>query len=696
MNIRSAIFTCASVAALICASSLPLSAQEGKKQALLDVAELKALQQEAGALGRAVREAAKEPLSFAPDAASVVALAKKERDAEALFDWVRGLVRLEPYAGILRGPQGALESGAGNAAEIAGLLASLCRLAGWEVRIIKGTLSEEAARAALELVVGRAKLEGELGEETAWQPSARHLDALKEHTWVEIRREDQQEWLVLDPVTSEMVGITGGKATGATLKEAKQDSGVELVLEAELDNGGKRVLAELKGDLSEVAYKAVTLRFEPEPRLKDAIRVSVRVDDKVTRGEAFSRDAVSLMTLRITSRVGRRREQSEQTLYRRGVGAEGAISADQLHVALAILPGWTTDAMVARIGEQELVRATDTIGAWAGLRVDSAGRQDVDMVFRKKSAEMLDHAAAVIPWALARHIDRVTPRAAATFGVAPIITTPRVFVAATTRRGARFVVEGMLHGDGTDAAVAKGLPDVMARGFLTYYGPLEDAIIGATLSPLSSKAPTTMRGLLEGQGQLTAILGDKGFKEGFKGPVKARQLIERLVQQSGGLALVGASPREGRAGWWYVDPVTGTMRAMRYHGLFEDSADEEARGDQTAEARAVLVFAVRIASTWLTALRGMESMDEVACGALRDAVKLGGEVCGGKLRVDVSSCIAGPKPLKGGDPLAIHVPTCAEVAEPVACGATIAQALLSGGLTLRGATPQAAPLTCAP
>jgi hypothetical protein len=675
--------------------AVPAWAQEGKK-ATLEPGQLKTLREEALGLRDAVVRAAKEPAAFTPDEAPVVAHAKKLNDPEILFDWVRGLVRLEPYEGILRGPRGALESGAGNAAEIAGLLAMLCRDAGWEVRLIHGTLTEAAAKAALEQVVGRAKLAGELGQETSWQPAARHLDALRDHTWVEVRRDGQQGWLTLDPVTSEMIGITGGKSTGATLKTAKQDSEMALVLEAELDNGGKRVLAEIKGELGELAYKPLTMRFEPEPRLKGAMRVNARVGDKVIKGDAFNRDVVRLLTLRIISRVGRRRDQSEQVMYRRGVGAEGALGADQLHIAMAVLPGWTTDPMVGRIGEQELVRAAQTVADWAQLRTDSNGRPDVEMVFNKKISEMLDHGAAVVPWALARHIDRVTPRAAASFGVAPILAGPRVFVVATTRRGQRFVVEGQLHADGTDAAVAKGLPEVMGRGFLTYYGPLEDALIGATLKPLSATTPTTLRSLLGEQTLLTAHMGGaKELKDSFKGPVMARKLIERLVQQTGGLALVSANPREGRLGWWFVDPLTGGLRAMRYHGLFED-VEAEPIEDQAAQARAVLIFIARVASTWLTALRGMEAMDQVACEAMQETVRLGSGVCDGKVRVDIASCIAGPKPYVGDDPLAIHVPTCAEVAEPVACGAVMAAALLSGGLSIEGATPLAPPLHCAP
>ena len=46
--------------------------------------------------------------------------------------------------------------------------------------------------------------------------------------------------------------------------------------------------------------------------------------------------------------------------------------------------------------------------------------------------------------------------------------------------------------------------------------------------------------------------------------------VDAAAPAAGGVALVGDTPRGGRLGWWYVDPLTGTMRAMRYHGLFED------------------------------------------------------------------------------------------------------------------------------
>lgn len=66
---------------------------------------------------------------------------------EDIVSWMKENVRFEAYAGLLRGPQGTLVAGAGNALDQAVLLARLLGDAGQEARVVLGTLSEEAALA---------------------------------------------------------------------------------------------------------------------------------------------------------------------------------------------------------------------------------------------------------------------------------------------------------------------------------------------------------------------------------------------------------------------------------------------------------------------------------------------------------------------------------------------------------------------
>lgn len=73
-------------------------------------------------------------------------------EPEGIAAWVRDRVAYEPYAGLLRGPEGTLLAGAGNTLDQAVLLARLLGDAGFEARVARATLDDEAARALLAAV----------------------------------------------------------------------------------------------------------------------------------------------------------------------------------------------------------------------------------------------------------------------------------------------------------------------------------------------------------------------------------------------------------------------------------------------------------------------------------------------------------------------------------------------------------------
>lgn len=75
-------------------------------------------------------------------------------DADAIAAWVTENVAYDPYAGLLRGPDGTLRARAGNALDQATLLARLLGDAGFETRIALATLDEAAA----ERLLARASL----------------------------------------------------------------------------------------------------------------------------------------------------------------------------------------------------------------------------------------------------------------------------------------------------------------------------------------------------------------------------------------------------------------------------------------------------------------------------------------------------------------------------------------------------------
>jgi len=83
------------------------------------------------------------------------ALDQTDFTAEGAFAWVRDETRLVPYRGALRGASGVLLDREGNSLDRALLLQDLLDALGYDTRLARGTLSEEAAAGLLAGVRGR-------------------------------------------------------------------------------------------------------------------------------------------------------------------------------------------------------------------------------------------------------------------------------------------------------------------------------------------------------------------------------------------------------------------------------------------------------------------------------------------------------------------------------------------------------------
>lgn len=77
-------------------------------------------------------------------------------DADTITAWVHTEIGYQAYRGVLRGPDGTLVARAGNALDQSLLLARLLADAGYESRIVRAELSEDAARALLATVAAPA------------------------------------------------------------------------------------------------------------------------------------------------------------------------------------------------------------------------------------------------------------------------------------------------------------------------------------------------------------------------------------------------------------------------------------------------------------------------------------------------------------------------------------------------------------
>lgn len=77
------------------------------------------------------------------DPSDIMARASElNNDPQKIFEFVRDRVALEPYAGLLRGARGTLVSGSGNALDRALLAQELLASAGFESRLVAGTLPD--------------------------------------------------------------------------------------------------------------------------------------------------------------------------------------------------------------------------------------------------------------------------------------------------------------------------------------------------------------------------------------------------------------------------------------------------------------------------------------------------------------------------------------------------------------------------
>ena len=172
-------------------------------------------------------------------------------DVSHLFTFVRDDIRLQIYAGVLRGARGTLTGRAGNAWDKAILLGALLRHHGREVRFARGRLTPDRAAALVTKMFDQARQPANVGAvdvpaavaargrdlaariETRWRaaqadvvgaldrggvvlgqtppvPDAMLSEEAADHAWVEYR--DGDRWVPLDPSAAGQPGETATTA----------------------------------------------------------------------------------------------------------------------------------------------------------------------------------------------------------------------------------------------------------------------------------------------------------------------------------------------------------------------------------------------------------------------------------------------------------------------------------------------------
>ena len=110
-------------------------------------------------------------------------------DAETIVAYVRDNIYFEQYPGLLRGPTGTLMSRAGNVLDQAVLLQKLLEDAGYETRIVRGTLDDEQAQALVRQMAVKRTPEPPIGDIEAMKATISELSQVADQDADELIQE---------------------------------------------------------------------------------------------------------------------------------------------------------------------------------------------------------------------------------------------------------------------------------------------------------------------------------------------------------------------------------------------------------------------------------------------------------------------------------------------------------------------------
>ncbi|RVU48265.1 transglutaminase domain-containing protein [Lujinxingia sediminis] len=616
-----------------------------------------------------------------------------------IYRWVRDTIAFEPYTGALRGVQGTLIAGSANAVDQALLTRELLRRSGHTTRFATGRLHDSDIREVLTRLASSARVERRGEAVAAREPGldAALIARLRDHIWVEV--EQRGEFIAVDPIAAPLVGMTPARAQ-AHHEQLPEDwtTTLEVELSSHLKDTQRISHLTVSGPLSRYAYRTLTLGFEPDSMRKQGRIPVLFVGDQSSRGQAIPIDALESLELSFRLKSGAREQRWTQTLYRSATNFD-IFSFDAQHFSVTLMPGWSSDAWLARRSKTAAEAALSALQTYAEELASAA--VDGEAADSLAANAVMHELNAMMPAAFIRKLDRSVLRNAHRLGVRPVLSQPRAVVTASLQRGDQVFVDLRLSGDRVDALPLGEVPAVATAAFGGLYGHLLDTLTAEFLEQQDGRQMLTVARIFRRASQQRipfTTIDPRSIErlDALSINDTLRTRLRESIRRQGRVLLspLHAVEVDGvkRFGWWSVEPLSGWMRAHPIDALLAQVAQHD-ENDPLSPPRHLDLHAELIARSLRAASSTLAPPADQApsmCVATRELLALSRAFCATKQAIaspELEICLHDPQggqaPISAStDMLGLAGGSCVEQLATTRCGAVYARAVAQGELVI--------------
>lgn len=545
-----------------------------------------------------------------------------------IFGAVSTRVRFEPYAGILRGAEGTALAQAGNALDQSVLLARLLRLQGYEVRFVRGSLTDRNRDVLVRGMYPPDIPAGSSSQEFApfdayADPLLRRLVA--DHYWLEIRQGDS--WLPLDP---SFPRAAVGEAYGVAEERMAQPGREASVLLAirykrQFASGATELVDETEERVADIALRPISLQqvmtplaeppaegenksplgafggalsgksapdtaepsaATPQPRIVGAAREwrfvvpgRGRTSGKslVLRQRRDSAIAREWLEFDILS-PGMQPRTVTRTLFQANRPGSGPQPPDVSHHTISLFNAPVSQDTVIRQVE-EASKALGVASLQKTMQAIEAGAHPSAYSEALSIEERLGSALLhLVNLRFAAESDSLSELGAYRNGIALAYGTPRIVISSLVSGETGYTLAMDLRLDEVMAMPFPGAPSRLAELFQTARGFQNSVLEGKILEHFAGKPAVTtahlMRNARQQDTRLIAV-NARSFPE-FMSQADLPEPVASVVRpylENDGEIIITARPVElagqRRWGWWAMDPASG--RAV---GVMEDGGHQ--------------------------------------------------------------------------------------------------------------------------